>query len=320
MLAAAIALAAPSAAALAQEKDYPNRVIKFVVPFATGSGGDTSGRFFGEQLARVIGQPVVVENRPGGSGSLGAVSVKNAPPDGYTVLVAGWSAQTVNPIVVSDLPYDPIKDFRPISGLTRSMTSIVVSGSSSIKTLADLVAAAKAAKQPLNVGTISVGQQIVLEWLASLTGVKFANVPYKSGSQMLVDLSSGQIDAAIEGLTTAGPVIHAGKVRAVAVAGEARHAQFPDVPTVKESGFPEFINYGWSALYVRADTPDAIVKLLADGMSKALANPASREFVLKNGNELMPLGPVEMRQFEESQLTRFRSVAEKAGIGKSSMR
>lgn len=304
----------------ASAKDFPTRPIKFVVPFAPGSGGDTSGRFFGEQVSRVLGQPVIVENRPGGSGSLGAVVVKNAPADGYTILVAGWSAQTVNPLVMSGLPYDPIKDFRPISGLTRSMTSLVVAANSKIVTLSDLVAAAKAANPPLNVGTISAGQQIILEWFAELTGAKFANVPYKSGSQMLTDLSSNQIDIAVEGMTTAGPVIKTGKVRAVAVAGESRHPQFPAVPTARESGYPNFLNYGWSALYVRADTPDDITRVLIDAMQKVFASDASKDFVLKAGNELMPLYGDAMRKFEEDELGKFKRVAEKAGITPQAMR
>jgi tripartite-type tricarboxylate transporter receptor subunit TctC len=302
-----------AAGARAQAPTFPNRPIKFIVPFAAGSGGDTSGRFFAEQLGPVIGQPVLVENRPGGSGSLGAVFVKNAPPDGHTVLVAGWSAQTVNPITMRDLAYDPMKDFKPISGLTRSVIGFVVGAGSKYRTMKDVIADAKAGKA-LNVGTISAGQEIILALLGEIAGVKFVNVPYKSGSQMLTDAIGGQIDLAVEGMTAAGALVNAGKLRALMVAGDNRHPQFPDVPTSAESGFPGYTSYGWSALYVRADTPDPITQQLADAMQKVLASEAANAYARRLGSEIMAMGAANMRRFELSELERFRMVAEKAGI------
>jgi tripartite-type tricarboxylate transporter receptor subunit TctC len=293
--------------------DFPAHAIRFVVPFAAGSGGDTSGRFFGDQLSAVIGQPVVVENRPGGSGALGAVTVKNAQPDGYTVLVAGWSAQTVNPITMKGLPYDPMRDFKPISGLTRSVTTFVVAGNSPYKTMADVVLAAKAGKS-FSVGTISAGQEIVLAMLAETAGVKFLNVPYKNGGQMLTDVIGGQLDMAVEGMTSAGALVKAEKLHALMVAGDSRHAQYPDVPTARESGFPDFTSYGWSALYVRADTPDNITNYLAEAMQKVLASEGARGYARRLGSELMPLAPAAMRRYELDELARFRRVADKAGI------
>ena len=309
-----LGLMAIAPVALGQAKDFPNRPVKFVAPFAPGSGADTLGRFFGDQLAKVIGQPVIVENRPGASGAVGAVAVKNAPADGYTVLVAGWSAQSVSPITVKNLPYDPIADFKPISGLLRSPTGFVVPTDSKLKTLADLVATAKKQQKLLNVGTISEGQQIVLAWFSGLAGVKFMNIPYKSGGQMLTDLIGNQIDMALEGQPAFGALVEAGKLRALAVAAEDRGARFPDVPTFRESGYPKFVNYGWAGLYVRSQTPDDVTAVLAGGMQKVLASNAAREFAKKLGSELMLFGPAAQRKYEADQLATFRRVAEAAGI------
>lgn len=305
-------LAATSA--FAQEKEFPSKPLRLVAPFGPGSGADTSGRFFAELLGKTLGQSAFVENRPGGSGSVGAVAVKNAPADGYTLLIAGWSAQAVNPIVFNDLPYDPIKDFKPVSGLTRSALGFFVPANTKINTLADLVSAAKTARQPLNGGTISEGQQIIVAWFSGLAGVKFQNVPYKTGSQMLIDLMGNQIDWATENIPSTTPLVRSGKLRMLATSGETRHSEHPNVPTVRESGYPEFANYGWSGLYVRAETPPEIAGVLADAMQKVMATQAARDFARKLGSELMNFGPEAMRKYEADQLATFRRVAQSSGI------
>lgn len=301
-------------AAWSQEKDFPSKPLRLVAPFGPGSGADTSGRFFAEQLGKALGQTAFVENRPGASGSVGAVAVKNAPADGYTMLIAGWSAQAVNPIVFSDLPYDPIRDFKPVSGLTRSALGFFVASNTKINTLADLVNAAKNAKQPMHGGTISEGQQIIVAWFSGLAGIKFQNVPYKTGSQMLTDLMGNQIDWATENIPSTTPLVRSGKLRMLATSGETRHSEHPNVPTVRESGYPEFANYGWSGLYVRSETPPEIAAVLADAMQKVMATPAARDFARKLGSELMNFGPEAMRKYEADQLATFRRVAQASGI------
>ena len=309
-----LGLMAFASIAFAQDKDFPSKPIRLVAPFGPGSGADNSGRFFAELLGRTLGQPAFVENRPGASGSVGAVAVKNAPADGYTLLIAGWSAQAVNPIVFQDLPYDPSKDFKPVSGLTRSALGFFVPANSKVNSLADLVAAAKSAKQLLNGGTISEGQQIIVAWFSGLAGVRFQNVPYKTGSQMLTDLMGSQIDWATENIPSTTPMVRAGKLRMLATSGETRHPEHPNVPTVRESGYPDFVNYGWSGLYVRAETPPEITGVLADAMQKVMAMPASRDFARKLGSELMMFGPEAMRKYEADQLATFRRVAQVAGL------
>lgn len=307
-------LAVVPSVALAQSKDFPNRPVKLIVPFAPGSATDISGRFFGNQLSSVIGQPVIIENRPGADGTIGIMAAKNAPSDGYTHVVAGWTNLTVNPVVMKDLPYDPIKDLKPISGLTRSMLGVTVSGASSIKSMDELVAAAKKSPKLLDVGTFSAGYLLAMEWFANSTGVRFNNVPYKSGATIINDLMGNQITATFDAMSALGPHVRSGKLRVLAVTGDARHPEFPDIAMVKESGYPEYSIYGWSAIYTRAETPDDITNKLADAMQKVMASPAAQEYRKKVGSEFLSGPPAAMRKFQLDQYQNFRRVAEAAGI------
>lgn len=312
-IATGMLMVAPSAA-LAQSKDFPNRPVKLIVPFAPGSATDISGRFFGSQLSSVIGQPVIIENRPGADGTIGIMAAKNSPADGYTHVVAGWTNLTVNPVVMKDLPYDPIKDLKPISGLTRSMLGVTVSGVSSIKSMDELVAAAKKSPKLLDVGTFSAGYLLAMEWFANSTGVRFNNVPYKSGATIINDLMGNQITATFDAMSALGPHVRSGKLRVLAVTGDARHPEFPDIPMVKESGYPEYSIYGWSAIYTRAETPEDITNKLAEAMQKVMASPAAQEYRKKVGSEFLAGPPAAMRKFQLDQYQNFRRVAEAAGI------
>lgn len=307
-----VAVLAASPLARAQEKSYPTRPVVIVVPFTAGSGSDTSARFFGEQLAKMFKGSFVVENRPGASGIIAVTAVKNAPPDGHAILLASNSPISVNPVTIKDLPYDPIKDLKPIAGVTRGMNALVVSPQSPLKTLADLVAHAK--QQPVSVGTYSDGYRLALEWLAAQTGGKFQSVPYKGGSPMFNDVMGGHLAVGVVDLGGAAELIRTGKLRALAVSGEARHKDFPDVPTIRESGYPDYVNYSWTSFYVRAETPDAITRKLADAMQKALHSPEAQEFVKKSGGELMPYTAEKMRDYQNAETARFRGIAEAAGI------
>ncbi len=299
--------------ALAQGDSFPNRTMKVIVPFTPGAGSDISARFFGGKLAGVLGQPVVVENKPGAFGAIAAAAVKMAPADGYTIFLGSNSPMTVNPVMIANLPYDPIKEFRPISGLARNTNVFVVPPDSPFRTLADLVTAAKSG-QKLNVGTAASGYQIVMEWFSAVAGVKFNNIPYKGGSQVYNDVAGGNLDWAVAELAGTAELIKGGRIRALATTGDSRHPQFPDVPTVKESGYPEFVTYSWNAFYVRAETPDDVTAKLADGMQKVLATEEAASFVKSVGTELLPLPPAAMRKFQIEEYERFRNIAAQAGL------
>jgi len=305
-------LAAPLA--LGQAKDFPNKPVKVIVPYTAGSGSDTSARFFGEKLAALLGQPFVVENKPGASGVISAMAVKTAPADGYTILLASNSPLSVNAVTIKDLPYDPLKDLKPLSGMTRGMNAYVVAPNSKLITLADLVAAAKTEKQALNAGSYSDGYQLALEWLASVMGVKFNYIPYKGGSQVFTDVMGNQLDFGLVDMGGVVPLLKSGRLRALAVSGEVRHPEFPNVPTIKESGYPEYVNYAWTSFCVRTETPDDVTAKLADALQKVLATQEARDFVKKMGAELMPFAPDAMRKFQRDEITRFRRIAEVSGF------
>jgi tripartite-type tricarboxylate transporter receptor subunit TctC len=307
----ALMLAAPLA--LGQAKEFPSKAVKVLVPFTAGSGSDTSARFFGEKLAAILGQPFVVENRPGASGVLSVMAVVTAPADGHSILLASNSPLSVNPVTIKDLPYDPLKDLKPLAGLTRGMSAFIVAPNSKLNTLADLVTVSKQG-QPLNVGNYSAGYHLALEWFANLAGIKFNHIPYKGGAPIFTDIMGNQLDMAIADLGGVAPLLKSGKIRALAVSGEKRHPDFPDVPTIRESGYPDYVNYTWTSFYVRAQTPDDITAKLADALEKALATNEAREFVRKTGAELMPLAPAAMQKFHRDELDRFRRIAEVAGI------
>jgi tripartite-type tricarboxylate transporter receptor subunit TctC len=309
-----VSLMAVSPFAFGQARDFPNRPIKLVVPFGPGSATDISGRFISQQLGGILGQPIVIENRPGADGAIGLMAAKNAPADGYTIVQAGWTNLTVNPVVKKDLPYDPVKDFRPISGVTRSMLGIVVAGDSKLDTLADLVAAAKRDEKRLDFGTFSNGYRLGIEWFANVAGAKINNVPYKATTQIHTDIMGHQIFGTLDAMSTLAPLVKAGKLKLLAVTGETRHPELPNVPTIKESGYPEYVMYGWSAIYARAETPDDVTGKLADAMQKVLAADATREFARKLGSELNLRSPAAMRKFQADELATFRRVAEAAGI------
>jgi len=300
--------------ALAQSGAFPNRALRMIVPFAPGSAVDANGRFFAEQLAGVLGQPVVVENRPGADGAIGITAVKTAPADGHTLLLASNSTLTVNPLVIKDLPYDPMKELKPISGLTRGMTVFVVPAESRFNTLAELVAAMKQAPAPMNVGTYSTGYRLAIEWFTGLAGVRFNNVPYKGAAPMFQDAVGGRLDWAVTDLIGASELLKGGKLKAIAVSGLARHDDFPDVPTIRESGYPDYVNYTWSSLYVRAETPDDVTQKLGDALQKAFRQQAVRDFVKRAKLEPMQLGPMEMRRFQVEETARLKRLADAAGI------
>jgi len=311
LLAAGLTLCA---AAFAQgPATFPDKPIRVIVPFTPGGGSDAAARFFGEKLSTALGQPVLVENRPGGnSGTIGTTLVKSQPADGYTLLLGSTAPLVTNVVMVKDLPYDAVKDFKPVAGLTKNMTAIVVPGASPHKTLADLIAASK--KAQLNAGTASAGFHLAADWFASLAGFKYTHAPYKGLSQVLTDLAGGNLDWAIVDLAGATPLLQANRIRALAVTDDARHPFLPNVPTVKESGYPEFVYNTWTSFHVRADTPDDITRKLADATMKILKSDAAREYAKKAGTQLLPLGPAEFAKYQREEVERFQSVAKSSGI------
>ena len=300
----------------AQVADYPTRAIKILVPLAAGSGTDNAARYFGQQLATLLGQSVVIENRPGANGMIAGAAVKSAPADGYTIFLGTLSPLGLNQLVMKGpFPYDAITDFKPVSGLTRGMGAFVVPGNSPFKTLEELVAAAKKSPRPFNVGTYATSYQLTLDWFNSLAGVKFVGVPYKGAAPIFTDLIGNQLDWAVLNLSGVSTLLLSGKLRAIAVTGDTRAPEFPNIPTVKESGYPEYSNYLWTSLYVRTETPEHITNILTTAMQKVLTSPQAQEYLVSTGGgELMPYGPAQMRKMQIDEVERFREIIKTSGF------
>jgi hypothetical protein len=298
----------------AQKTDYPTRSVKVIVPFSAGSGADHASRFFGDLLAKQLGQSFLVENRTGAAGMLAMNTVKAAPADGYTILMGSNSLMAVNPIMLKELTYDAVKDFKPIGGLTRGVNAIVVGKDSKYQSFTELLTAAKTSAVPLNGGTYALGYELALAWLANVAGVKFENILYKGLGEIMVGLLGNQLDFGIVSFNGAAPLLKAGKYRALALSSDQRHPDFPDVPTIAESGFPEFTNYTWTSFYVRSDTPDAMTNKLEEALQTVIATPIAKEYADQVLVELMPLKSDKMRQYQLEEIARFAKIAKEAGL------
>ena len=306
------ALALTCSLVMAQDnKDFPSRPLRIIVPFGAGSSSDANARFVADKMAPILGQPVLVENKPGASGAIGMQAAKSLPADGYTIVQASISPMTVNPVVMKDLSYDPVKDFKALFGMARGMNVIIVSNESRFKTLAELIAASR--QKPLSVGTYSAGYQIAAEWLAAEAGVKFVNIPYKGQGLVMTDVMGNQLDFAVVDLAGSVALLTGGKVRALAVSGDTRHANFPAVPSVKES-FPNYVQYSWNSFYVRSQTPDDITAKLTEALKKVMATAEGKDLMTKSGMEFVPLSSAEMQRFNREELERFQRIAKAAGI------
>jgi tripartite-type tricarboxylate transporter receptor subunit TctC len=316
VLAAAAAAAAAGLAgtAAAQATAFPNKAMKILVPFAAGSGADSSSRFYGEQLAKLLGQAVTVENKPGGSGVIAVQAVRQSPGDGHTILMGSNSPAVVNAITIKNLPYDPFKDLRPLYGLAISPVAFAVKADSPYKTINDVVAAAKKDGKPLQLGNYSAGYQLVAAWLGTASGLPVTHIPYKGGAQMLTDVIGGALDVGVIDFTGTIELLKGGKLRVLAITSPQRDPGFPAIPTMKESGFADFETAVWSAFFVRADTPDDVVDKLAAAIEKIMNSDAGRTYHASLPSQPMRMGPKALGDFQRREYDRFKRVADAAGI------
>jgi tripartite-type tricarboxylate transporter receptor subunit TctC len=294
--------------------DFPTKPIRIIVPFNAGSGSDETSRVYGEIVAKMLGQPIIVENRPGASGLVAIQAVKSAPADGHTLLLASNSPMAVNPLVMKNLPYDPFKDFRPVHGLSVGPAAIVARADTPFKNVKDMVEVARRENRPLSIGNYSAGYQMIAAWVGNAGKVPVTHVPYKGGAQMVTDVIGGQLDAGINDFGGVAELHKAGKVRIMAITGDKRDPMFTDIPTMIESGFPEFESYVWASMFVRAETPDAITKKLSDTFARALASPEGRAYQASRPGKPLLLPMQEMGEFHRREFERFKRVAEQSGI------
>jgi tripartite-type tricarboxylate transporter receptor subunit TctC len=304
-----------AATAQAQTPAFPTKPLKIVVPTSAGSGSDITARYFAEQLTTALGQPVLIDNKPGANGVIAAMAVKQAPADGYTIFLGTNTHMAVNPSVVKDIPYDGIKDFRPVTGIARGMMIFVAPANSRLA-IGPGPGRSVQGRQPetQRAGSYTAGFQLSAEWFASVAGTRSVYVPYRGAPEVFTALMGNQLDWAVSDLIAAMPQVKGGKLKALGVSGDRRHPDYPEIPTIKESGYPDYVNYTWTSMYIRSETPDAVANRLVDAMQKILATQGAKEFIAKIGSDPMALAPAEMRRFQISETERFRKVAEGAGI------
>jgi tripartite-type tricarboxylate transporter receptor subunit TctC len=306
----ALAVASPIAAT-AQE--WPSRPIKFVVPYPPGGSTDVGARVIGDYLSRVLGQQIVVENKSGGSGTVGFEAAAKSAADGYTVLIA--PDQVTSAPHVFKVGFDPLKDFLPIIQLSRQPVVLAVHPSLGVTSLAELIAMAKA--QPgMSFATSGVGSQqhFVAEWFAQIAGIKLAHVPYRGGGQAINDLIAGHIKIASLGSSPLIPHYKAGTIKLLAQSTQARSPSLPDIPTYQEAGVKGLALDQWLGALVPAATPLAIVARLNAEMNKALAEPAIRDSFLQSAQEPVGGSPDDFARLLRDDFVKYERLVRDLGI------
>jgi tripartite-type tricarboxylate transporter receptor subunit TctC len=301
----------------ARAQNYPNRAVKVVVPFPAGGPTDGMARIISDRLGQVLGQSIVVENRGGGAGgSIGAKFVAAADPDGYTVLMTPGGSLTTGPAVHPNIGYDPVKAFVPICQLIETPLIISVHPSLPVKSMADLVAYAKA-----NPGKVSWGSQgfgvaphLLLELFKLEAGVNIVHVPYRGTAPMLAAVLVNEVQVVADPSTTSLPQIQAGKLRPIAIAGKVRHPQLPDVPTVVEAGFPKLQSPFWLAVVAPAGTPQEVITKLNAAFREAMNDPATKKRLDALGADVKIGSPEDLRQMLAHELALWSGVVKAANI------
>ena len=312
---ALLSIAAPAAAQTFD--DFPNRPIRIIVPQAAGSGVDLQARVLAQKMGELWGQQGVVDNRPGANAIIGMDAGAKAAPDGYTLIYAPVSAVTTNAFIYKKLPYDTFRDFLPITQTTANPLGAVVNPASGIGSIKDLVARAKANPGGINYGSFGIGNMThLMGVLLSLAAdIKMTHVPYRGQTPAITDVVAGQIPLAFT--TTAGvsDLVETKKLDLIATFGEARDEQFPQTPTVVESGYPSVIVVGWSGLFAPAGVPPAIISRIYDGMAKALAMPDVKDAIFRQGSKAVSSGsPQAFERYIKAETEKFHPVIKAAGL------
>jgi tripartite-type tricarboxylate transporter receptor subunit TctC len=299
----------------AAAQNYPTKPIRIVVPFAAGGAVDLLARIMGQKLSESLGQPVVIENRPGAGGNVAADLVAKSPPDGYTILQV-TNGLAISPALYRKLPFDPVKDLAPVTQLVASQLLLVATPSLPAKTTGELIALAKAKPGTLNYGMTGVGNplHLTMEMLMHAAGVKFQAIPYRGDAPLNTALIAGEVQLAVVPFSTAVPNIQSGRLRALGIAGAKRSPALPDVPTIAESGVAGFESASWQGWFVPAGTPREVIALIQREAAKALKLPDVRARMDATANEVVGSTPQEFAIKYKADTARFAKVVKDAGI------
>ncbi len=313
---AVAALAIVLGSSVARAQSYPTRPIQVIVPFAGGSASDVVTRILLDRASKSIGQPFVVDNRPGAGGNTGTLAASRATPDGYTLVGSGSGPVAANKTLYRDLGYDVEKDFEPVAMIGVFPIVIVASTKLPVKTLTELIAYAKERPNQLNYGSVGIGssQHLAGAYFDQLAGVKLTHVPYRNIAQYTPDLMAGTVPLGFQWLPNVLAALNAGGARALAVASKQRMAALPDVPTTAEAGLPNYQASGWFVMLAPRDTPKPIVAKLSHEFTAALSDPELRKKFTEQGAEPVIFTPDELGKFISAEIVKWRDIITKAGI------
>ncbi len=315
LLVGLVALAAAAVPMQVLAQAWPSKPIKYVVPFAPGGTTDILARTVGEKLSIALGQPVVVENKPGAGGGVGADYTAKAAPDGYTIMGGTISTHAINASLYSNLPYDPVKDFAAITLIARVPNLLVINPEIKAKNVAELIALMKANPGKFTFASSGNGtsQHLSGELFKSMAGVEMQHIPYKGSPPALQDVVGGQVSMTFDNITTAWPLAKAGKLRPLAVTTAKRSSVAPEVPTLAESGLPGFEVGSWQGVFAPAGTPPEIVKRLNAEIVKILNMPDVKEKLVGLGAEPVGDTPEQFSAYVKSEVAKWSDIVKKSG-------
>jgi tripartite-type tricarboxylate transporter receptor subunit TctC len=307
-------LAAWSLAAWSQA--FPSKPIRIVVPFSAGGPTDITARLIGPRMTELLGQPIVIDNRAGATGIIGAELVAKSPADGYTLLFGTASVVAINMVTYSKLPYDTLRDFQALTPVMTTSTILVVHPSVPAKTLKELVGLAKARPGEITLGSAGTGGTLHLpiEMLMKSAGIKLTHVPYKGAAPAVTDVVGGQLSGMFVDLPVISPYVKSGRVRALAMASPKRSPYFPDVPTTKEAGYADVELQNYYALFLPSRTPPEVVAKLHDSVVKTVNTPAVREKLVGTGADPLTMTPDEFTRFLRADIEMWGKVVKAAGV------
>ena len=314
IVAAALAFATGLASTSALAQAFPSKPLKLVIPFAAGGGNDIVARVIAARMGQGFNQAMIVENRPGANGFIAPRAVADAPPDGYTILMGPTGPMSISPAIFSKMPYSPVTDFTPVTMIGSFPLILVVSGGLPVKTVADLVAMARANPSKMNYGSTAATFQLTSELFNLRTNTAFQHIPYKSSADFNTAVMTGEITIAFTDPPPAIGMLKSGKIRGLAVTANKRHSFWPDIPTMAEAGVKDMEVTIWMGLFLPAGAQAPIVNRIRDELVRGMAEPDIRDKLIGLGVEPDGRSPAEFAKFHQADIARWTGIATAANI------
>jgi len=312
----ALAAACITAAAPASAQPYPTKPVRIVVGFAPGGPADVMARLIGQRLSGILGQPIVVDNRPGAGGTIGARAVAEADPDGYTLLLGNTSTLVISPLAYKNVSYDDVKGFAPVALLGTTSNLLIVNPDLPVKSVQELIALARSRPGKLNYASAGIGTppHLIGEMFKQRLQLDIVHIPYKGGGPSVQSVVAGETQFSFENPAPSLPLVQGGKLRALAVTSDRRSAQSPDLPTMIEAGVPDFVSVSFTAVVAPAATPRAIVNKLNGAINETLTSPEVADTLVRLGVDAKSASPEELAAFLTREREKWSAVVKTAGI------